>query len=196
MTYVIHTEETAPESARPILTQVKGKFGFIPNLLATMADAPALLKGYLTLADIFEGTSFSPTERQIILLATSHANKCAYCIAAHTIIAGMQKVPGDIVTALRDNTPINDTKLEALRIFAAEIADKRGYPSEESLKRFLSAGYTKSQVMEVILGVGFKTLSNYTNHIANIKLDQAFAPAAWNEHKTEESCKTSCGCSH
>lgn len=192
MSYTVHTEETAPESARPILSQVKGKFGFVPNLLGTMADAPALLKGYLTLADIFDGTSFTPTERQIVLLATSHTNGCAYCMAAHTVIAGMQKVSDDVVKALRDNTPINDPKLEALRIFATEVAGKRGYPSEESLKRFLSAGYTKAQVLEVVLGVGFKTLSNYTNHIANTQLDQAFSPAAWSEKSETSSCKTHC----
>lgn len=194
MTYNIHTETTAPESARPILTQVKGKFGFVPNLLGTMADAPALLKSYLTLADIFDSTSFSPTERQIVLLATSRANGCAYCMAAHTAIAGMQKVPDDVIKALRDDTPVNDPKLEALRIFAQEIAENRGYPSEKSLKGFLSVGYTKSQVLEVVLGVGLKTLSNYTNHIANIPLDKAFSPAAWSEKSTQGACKASCGC--
>jgi len=192
MTYTVHTEETAPEAARPFLEGAKKKFGFVPNLLGTMADAPALLKGYLTLAEIFDSTSFNPTERQIVLLATSHVNGCAYCMAAHTIIAGMQKVPEDVVKSLRDNTPINDPKLEALRIFASEVADKRGYPSEENLKRFLSAGYTKSQVLEVVLGVGFKTLSNYTNHIADTQLDQAFAPAAWSEKSEHAACKTHC----
>lgn len=193
MTYIVHTEQTAPESASSILTQVKGKFGFVPNLLGTMADAPALLKGYLALAEIFDGTSFNLTERQIVLLATSRANGCAYCMAAHTVIAGMQKVPEDVVKALRDNTPINDPKLEALRIFAGEVAERRGYPSEESLKRFLSVGYTKSQVLEVVLGVGFKTLSNYTNHMAGTQLDQAFAPAAWSEKSdTQGTCKTHC----
>lgn len=192
MTYEIHTETTAPEAARPFLEGAKMKFGFVPNLLGTMADAPALLKGYLTLAEIFDSTSFSPTERQIVLLATSRANGCAYCMAAHTAISGMQKVPEDVVNALRNDAPINDPKLEALRTFASDVAEKRGYPSEESLKKFMSAGYTKSQVLEVVLGVGFKTLSNYTNHIANTQLDQAFAPVAWNEKTEQASCKTHC----
>lgn len=61
-------------------------------------------------------------------------------MAAHTVIAGMQKVPEDVVKALRDDTPINDPKLEALRVFATEVAGKRGYPSEESLRHFLSSG--------------------------------------------------------
>lgn len=190
MTYTIHTIETAPEASRPFLEGAKKKYGFLPNLLGTMADAPALLKGYITMAEIFDSTSFSTTERQIILLATSYANGCNYCMAAHTVIAGMQQVPNDIVTAIRDNKQIDDAKLESLRVFASEVVEKRGYPSENGLKNFLAAGYTKSQVLEVVLGVGFKTLSNYTNHIAQTQLDQAFTPAAWTE--ANPSCKTSC----
>lgn len=113
-------------------------------------------------------------------------------MAAHTIIARMQKVPDDVIKALRDNTPINDPKLEALRNFASEVTSKRGLPSEESLKRFLSAGYTAPQVLEVVLGVSIKTLTNYTNHIANTQLDPAFASAAWNENTTQSTCKTHC----
>lgn len=192
MPYTVHTPETAPETARPFLEGAQKKFGFVPNLLGIMADAPAVLKSYLTLVEIFESTSFSPTERQIVLLATSHVNGCAYCMAAHTIIAGMQKVPDDVIKALRDNTPINDPKLEALRNFASEVTSKRGLPSEESLKRFLSAGYTAPQVLEVVLGVSIKTLTNYTNHIANTQLDPAFASAAWNENTTQSTCKTHC----
>lgn len=183
MTYTIHTEETAPESARPILKQVKGKFGFVPNLLGRMADAPALLKGYLALADIFDSTSFSPTERQIVLLATSLANGCGYCMAAHTAIAGMQGVPEDIIQALRGNTPISDKKLESLRRLAYSIAETRGYPEESTVRGFLAAGYSQAQLLEVILGVGFKTLSNYTNHIAKTPLDDAFKKVEWSESK-------------
>lgn len=181
MTYTIHTKETAPEGARPFLAGAEKKFGFVPNLLGTMADAPALLKGYLTLAEIFDSTSFTPTERQIVLLATSHVNGCAYCMAAHTVIAGMQNVPEDVVKALRGNTPIGDAKLEALRIFVKEVVEQRGYPSQESLKQFLSVGYTNAQVLEVVLGIGFKTLSNYTNHLTHTPLDQNFLQAAWGE---------------
>ncbi|MDE1900991.1 MAG: carboxymuconolactone decarboxylase family protein [Alphaproteobacteria bacterium] len=188
MTYPVHTETTAPENARAILAQAKGKFGFIPNLLGTMANAPALLKSYLTLAQIFEETSLTPTEQQIVLLAASYSNGCTYCIAAHTVIAGMKNVPAEVVASLRNNKPIKDAKLEALRLFAFDVTEKRGHPSEESLKRFLAAGYTPVQVLEVVLGVGFKTLSNYTNHLTKTQLDSAFSNAIWTEAKQECAC--------
>lgn len=179
--YKIHNENTASAPAADLLKKTKDKYGFVPNLLGTMAEAPALLKAYMTLSGIFDETSFSATEKQIVLLATSLANGCGYCMAAHTAIAGMQGVPEDVIQALRENTPIKDRKLEALRRLAYNIAETRGYPTEGTVQEFFGAGYTQDQLLEVILGVGFKTLSNYTNHIAQTSLDDAFKKAEWCE---------------
>ena len=72
----LYTETTAPEGARQTLQEVKSNFGFIPNLMATMAESPALLKAYAMISQIFEETSFSNTEKQLVLLAASHENAC------------------------------------------------------------------------------------------------------------------------
>ena len=181
MTFPLHTPENAPEAARPILAGAKAAYGFLPNLLAVMAEAPALLKGYTTLAKIFEESSLSATERQIVLLATSYENNCDYCMAAHSAIAGMQKVAGDVIEALRSGQAIGDPKLEALRRFAASVAASRGWPGEADVKAFTDAGYGPAQMLEVILGVSVKTLSNYTNHLAETPLDPAFQPVAWSK---------------
>ncbi len=182
-TYKIHNENTASTPAADLLKKAKEKYGFVPNLLGTMAESPALLKAYMTLAGIFDETSFSATEKQIVLLAVSLTNNCGYCMAAHSAIAGMQGVPEDVIKALRENIPIKDDKLEALRRLAQSMAETRGYPSENTVKNFLDAGYTQAQLLEVVLGVGVKTLSNYTNSIAKTPLDEAFKPAEWTARK-------------
>jgi AhpD family alkylhydroperoxidase len=179
MTYTVHTVETAPAAAKEILAGAKKTLGFVPNLYAVMAEAPALVKAYATLSRMFDETSFSATERQIVLLTTSHVNGCEYCMAAHSVIAGMQKVPGDVVQAIRAGRPISDTKLESLRRFTAAVVKSRGWPSPADTAEFLSVGYGRQQVLEVVLGVGMKTLSNFANHIAKTPLDKAFASAAW-----------------
>lgn len=179
MTYKLHTEDTAPEGSKEVLGQVKQKYGFIPNAFGVMAESPAVIKAYIALAKFLGETSFTETERQIVLLATSFANGCDYCMAAHSTVAQMQKVPSDIIEALRNNTPIADKKLEALRNFTFEVTERRGYPSETSLRDFLAAGYTQAQVLEVVLGISFKTLSNYTNHLVKTPLDDAFKKAEW-----------------
>ncbi len=174
-----HTVDTAPEAARPLLKNAKAAYGFVPNLAATMATAPALLEGYVTLAGIFSKTDLSETERQIILMTNNRLNGCAYCMAAHTTISQKAKVPADVIEALRNNTPVADAKLEALRSFAAVVNETRGLPDQEQVDAFLAAGYTPQTVLEVVLGTSLKVLSNYTNHIAGTPVDDAFKANSW-----------------
>jgi alkylhydroperoxidase family enzyme len=91
----------------------------------------------------------------------------------------MQKVPDEVVRALRDGLPLADARLQSLRALTVGIVERRGWPAEPTVAAFFAAGYAHEQFLEVILGVGMKTLSNYTNHIAHTPLDKQFAAAAW-----------------
>ncbi len=181
MAYKVHTPETAPAKAREVLETAKKAYGFVPNLLGIMAESPALLKAYTTLGSLFSETSLSPTEQQVVLLSVSLENACIYCVSAHSVIAEMKEVPSKVIEALRNGVAIPDKKLEALRAFTVSVVRSRGWPSEEEVRSFLTAGYTQATILEVILGVGMKTLSNYTNHMAKTPLDAAFAKAAWSK---------------
>ena len=176
--YKVHTVETAGESAPLLEKSLKG-FGFIPNLHGVMAESPAMLEAYQTVHAIFSKTNLSETERQIILMANNRLNGCTYCMAAHTMISKMSKVPDDVIESLRSGTPIADPKLEALRVFAEKINSSRGNPEDSDLEAFFAAGYTQEAVLDVILGTSFKVLSNYTNHIAHTPVDEAFAEHEW-----------------
>ncbi len=176
----IHSSETAPASSA-ILDGAQKALGFVPNLYATMAESPALLEGYTTLAGIFDKTDLSATERQIILMVNNRLNGCEYCMAAHSTISQMQGVPADVIEALRSGAALSDPKLEALRTFAIRINESRGWPEESDIDALLAAGYTKRTVLEVVLGTSLKVMSNYTNHIATTEVDAAFAPNAWSQ---------------
>ena len=175
----IHTIETADAPAAEMLGDINRAYGFIPNLYGVFAESPAALRAYITMGKIFDESSFSATERQLIILAASRYNECDYCMAAHTVVAGMQKVPADVIEAIREDRPINDYRLEALRTFATAIVEKRGWVSDDEISVFLAAGFVRAQILEVILGVSFKTLSNYTNHVVDTPLDAAFEAGAW-----------------
>jgi uncharacterized peroxidase-related enzyme len=177
--FTTHTIESAPEAAKPILQGALKGYGFVPNLYATMAEAPSILEGYTTLSNIFGKANLSETERQIILMTNNRLNGCNYCMAAHTTLSQMGGVSDDVIEALRNNTPIADRRLEALRQFAIAINESRGWPTDGQINAFLSAGYSRQTVMEVILGTALKVLSNYTNHVAETNLDDAFAQNAW-----------------
>ncbi len=104
----VHTKETARTESAELLASAEKAYGFIPNLLGVMAESPATLGACLAIGQLFEKSSFSPTEQQIVILTTSRFNECDYCMAAHSVIAGMQKVPTDIIEAIRDDRPIDD----------------------------------------------------------------------------------------
>jgi alkylhydroperoxidase family enzyme len=91
----------------------------------------------------------------------------------------MQNLPADVIQSIRESRPVTDNKLESLRKFVQSATEKRGNVSESEKTAFLEAGYTKQNILEVLLVIGMKTLSNYTNHIAETPLDTAFEPAKW-----------------
>ena len=179
MSLQVHTLETAPEKSKEILAEVKSKFGFVPNLMGVFAESPEILQAYLSLSALLDQTSLTAIERQIALLAASSINNCEYCMAAHSMPAPAQNADGDAVRAVRENRPIGDAKLEAFRQFVIAVTEKRGFVSEAEVEAFLEAGYTNRNILEVVLSVGMKTLSNYTNHIAETPLDAAFESAKW-----------------
>lgn len=174
-----YNEENAPEASKPLLANAKKGFGFVPNLLAGMAEAPATLEGYMTLSGIFGKTDLSETERQIILMTNNRLNGCTYCMAAHTTISQGAKVPEEVITALRDGTEIPDSKLEALHQFTARVVETRGWVDQADLDAFFAAGYSKQTVLEVILGTSLKVMSNYVNHIADTPVDPVFQANRW-----------------
>ena len=170
------TIANAPAASKPIMEGIQKGFGFIPNLMATFANSPEMLKGYLALDAEWDKTSFTPQERNFALLAASLENECGYCIAAHSTIAkAFQKVPGEIIAAIRAGKPTGDKKTDALINFVRELVAKRGHASRETIDNFLAAGFTKTQVMELLLAVALKTISNYLDHINPAPLDAAFA---------------------
>ncbi len=182
--FPLHTTDSAPEGARDLLTGARQKLGFVPNLYGHLAEAPAALEAYFDLSALFDKTSFTPAERQVVLLATSVANGCEFCVAAHSMIAlKMAGAAAEVVDALRDETSIPDKRLDELAAFTRTVVFQRGWVPEGELDRFLAAGFTKQQAIEVVLGVAMKTLSNYTNHLAGTATNPEFGEFAWSRPK-------------
>lgn len=177
--FPVHTLESAPDQSKAFLQKTAKNYGFVPNLISVMATSPSLTEAYLTVADIFAKSSLNPSEQQIVLLTVSYYHQCTYCVAAHTAIAGMQNVNSDIVMAIREGKPLSDKKLQVLRVFTSLLLDNRGWASDEDIQTFLSAGYQPQHILDVLVGIAQKTLSNFTNHIAKTPLDNEFEEVAW-----------------
>jgi uncharacterized peroxidase-related enzyme len=163
--FKLHTIETAPEASRNALAEVNKKFGRVPNFFGVTAESPAATNAYVSLSNIFQTTALTPAEQQIVILTASVENKCDYCVAAHSRGAKMAGVPEDAINAIKARTPLKDAKTEALRRLVSQIVDKRGWLSDADVQAFLNQGYSRSQLLDVMVGVSMKTLSNYINHL-------------------------------
>ncbi|GAA4360954.1 carboxymuconolactone decarboxylase family protein [Kangiella marina] len=178
--FTSHTVESAPEEAKSILEGAQKQLGFLPNLYANLAEAPQALKGYMQLSELMENSSFSDEEQQVIFLTASVENGCEFCVAAHSVIAKkMVGVAEDIVNAIRDRDDTDSDKINALIRFTQRVIQDRGWVDEQAVKTFIDSGFTKQQVLEVVLGVAMKTISNYTNHITGTQTNKEFEAEAW-----------------
>lgn len=177
--FPLHDVDSAPENSKPLLEKSLKGFGMIPSLHAVMAEAPGLLSGYQTLHQLFLETSFTNEEKTVVWQTINVEHACHYCVPAHTGIAKSMKVDDAITNALRDETPLPTEKLEALRTFTLAVVRKRGELNNEDLKAFHDAGFEQRHVLEVILGVSQKVMSNYVNHIAETPIDEPFKKFAW-----------------
>ena len=173
---------SADERTKPILEAVIKKNGAVPNMYANMINSPGLLETYLHGYDAFRKESgFTPVEQEVVFLTLSYLNACNYCMAAHSVIADkMSKVPENITNAIRNGKQIADAKLQALATFTEELFTTRGRPSAAAAEKFLSAGYQERQILEIILALAVKTLSNYSNHVFGTEVDAMFKERTWN----------------
>lgn len=178
-TFKLHTAETAPEGAAPLFDAAKKNFGMVPNLYAVMAESPQLLEAYQKVSALFQATSLSAVERNIVWMAVNVEHECHYCVPAHTMIAKGSGVDDATIAALREARPLPNAKDEALRQFTLAIVRERGKVSEAQIDAFLKAGFTKRHVMDVILGVSQKVMSNYVNHLAETPVDAPFKAFDW-----------------
>ena len=174
-----HTIETAPEASKPLLETSLKNNGRIPGLHAVMANAPGLLATYNFAHQQFMATSLTDEEKTVVWQTVNVEQNCHYCVPAHTGIAKMMKDDDAITEALRDETALPTARLEALRDFTLLVVRNRGFVDEADTQAFLEAGFTQTNILEVILGASQKMMSNYTNHFAQTPVDEVFQKFAW-----------------
>ena len=176
----VHTIDTAPLDSKPLLQHSQDLYGgMIPNLHGVMAESPALLEAYQKLNEVSQKMSLDIIETNIVWLAINYENGCDYCMAAHTAIAKHAGVDDQDIDALRNNQLLNDPQHQALRQFTVHMLEARGWADDAAIETLLAAGYSRTTILDVILCIGMKTLSNYTNHVAHTPVDRPFTKFAW-----------------
>lgn len=158
-----------------IFDNLEKGLGLVPNLYAVMAHSETALGNYLAFQNF--KTTFSNKEKEAVNLVVSQVNKCIYCQSAHTLLGTLNGLSEDQTIEIRKGEVSFDNKLNALVKLTKEIAEKKGFISNDSLAAFLNAGYNKGQVVELTILVAVKTAINYLHAITKVDIDFPLAKA-------------------
>jgi len=177
--FQIHTIETAPEQSKAALQGLQQNFGLIPNVAATMAGSPVLINAFIGAFGHFHGGSFDERQKQVLLLTNAVTLGCHWTVAFHSTIALKAGVAENDVMAIRAGALPADPKLAALSTLTRELVQTKGRAAAADIDRFLAAGYTRSQVFEVIAGIAISTMAGITGSMAETPIEDPFKAQAW-----------------
>lgn len=172
--FKVPTRDQVSQENQQIFDHLKVKVGFVPNIYATYAYSSSALSRYLTFAN--GRTSINNKEKEVINLIVSQINECTYCLAAHTAIGKMNGFNDEQIIELRKGSASFDTRFDALVKLASEIIKNRGTITDNTLNRFYEVGYNDEHLIDVIVAVGEKTITNFLHKVTNVPIDFPEAP--------------------
>jgi alkylhydroperoxidase family enzyme len=177
--FTIYTVESAPERSKPALQGLQHRFGFIPNAAAMMAGSSALIGAFVGGFVNFHGSNFDNAEKQVLLLTNAVTLKCPWTVAFHSTMALEEGVAARDVQALRAGKLPSDPKYAALSGMAKSLIEKKGLGIEAEAEKFAAAGYSQSQILDVINGIGISTMAATTANLANTPVEDVFRANVW-----------------
>lgn len=175
-----HNSSSAPEACTEMLAALEREGRGVSNLVAVLAESPAALHAYASLHQVNAArSSLTAAQQHVVFLTASYENECAYCMAGHSAAAKADGLDSRVINALRDGNHLPDAQLETLRRFTAELVVGRGFVDQDSLRTLLEAGYTRANVLDVIVAIASKTISNYVCQLTGMPLDADAHRHAW-----------------
>lgn len=174
-TFNIPTYASVSPANQALFDNLKKGLGMVPNLYATLAHSDTALGNYLAFQNA--KSSINGKAREVVNLVVSQVNSCDYCLAAHTVIGGMVGFSPEQIIEIRRGRATFDAKLDALALLVRNIATERGHADAALVDAFLAAGWTQGNLVDVIVAIGDKTVTNYLHGTTKVPVDFPAAPA-------------------
>lgn len=170
----VPTRDEVSPANQAIFDKLQASLGTVPNLYATFAHSENALGSYLAFQNA--KSSIAGKAREVVNLVVSEVNGCEYCLAAHTVIGRMNGFTDDQILEIRSGHASFDAKLDALARLVRNIAINRGHADEALVEAFFAAGWTKATLVDTIVTIGDKTVTNYLHATTRVPVDFPAAP--------------------
>jgi AhpD family alkylhydroperoxidase len=174
-TIQVPTRDQVSPANQALFDTLKKGLGMVPNLYATLALSEHALGNYLAFQNA--KSSITGKAREVVNLVVSQVNNCAYCLAAHTAIGGMVGFKPEQILEIRRGGASFDPKLDALAKLVQNIALERGHADPARVQAFFDAGWTQENLVDTIVVIGDKTVTNYLHGATQVPVDFPSAPA-------------------
>lgn len=171
----VPTREQVTSVNQEIFDNLNNKLGFVPNLYAFYAQSETALGDYLEFQQ--RPTTLRAKDKEVIHLVTSEHNGCTYCQAAHTAIGKMNGFTDEQILEIRGGSASFDARLDALAKFTLAVVRTNGKVTESTKSAFLDAGFTAENLVDIVIAIGTKVISNYIHNIGQFEVDFPVAPA-------------------
>jgi uncharacterized peroxidase-related enzyme len=170
--------EDLPADVRARILAVQEKSGFVPNVFLALAHRPAEFRAFFDYHDALmekEG-GLSKAEREMIVVATSGANRCQYCVVAHGAILRIRaKNP-----LIADQVAVNHRKADlthrerAMLDFAMLVALDSGSVGEADFQQLRGAGFSDDEVWDIAAITAFFAMSNRLANFSSMRPNDEF----------------------
>ena len=174
-TFAVPTRADVSANNQAIFDNLQKGLGFVPNLYAYFGKNETALGDYLALQN--RKSTLKAKEREVINLVTSQINDCRYCQSAHTALGKMNGFTDEQILEIRSGEASFDAKLDALAKFTASVVENRGRATIDTREDFFAAGYNEANLIDVVIVIGDKTVSNYLHALTNLPIDFPLAEA-------------------
>lgn len=172
--FTVPTKTEVSENNQQIFDQLEKGLGFVPNLYAYYAKNETALPDYLALQN--RKSTLTKKEREVVNLVVSQYNGCAYCQSAHTVLGGLNGFSQDQILEIRGGTAGFDAKLDALAKFSLAVTANKGKVEDSVKDAFFAAGYSEANLIDIVINIGDKIISNYIHNLAQFEIDFPIAP--------------------
>ena len=172
--YTIPARNEVSATNQAIFDNLNKAIGFTPNLYAYFAKSETALGDYLAFQN--RKSTLRAKEREVINLVTSQINGCRYCQSAHTAIGKMNGFTDEQVLEIRAGAASWDSKLDALAKFTASVVENKGRATIDAKEAFFAAGYTEANMVDTVIVIGDKIISNYIHDLTGFEIDFPLAP--------------------